>query len=438
MADTARQALGMLGSRAVCLVMLVLTSAVIARSLEPAGRGIYFMAVTIATTATVFAHLSVEQAQSALWTETELRDALTGNSVPLALALGTLGGIAGTACVAAIGPETLHLPGLSIVATACLGVPLGVAVNYANNIVLLRGRSHVVAWANLARALVQCGVLLALAAAGALTPLSVVWVWVASESVPLLVFIIMGGTMAGRPNLGLARTTVLTGARYHPGPTAAFLLLYVDVFLLGTYTSAEEVGIYTLAATFVAYGRFLIDVLSQVMLNRQFESSQDESVHVTVRITRFAILLAVASALVLVLSAPVMVTAVYGAAFADAVPLVTLLAPGVLALGASRLPSAYLLRLRRARLVVVPSLGALAVNVALSLVLIPLWGAVGCAAASSLAFLLLAVCQTWLFARATGTAARDLVPVPADLIVLRAALLRCVPRRQAAASPPPG
>ena len=69
MADTARQVLGILGSRAACLVLSVLTSAVIARSLEPEGRGVYYMAVTVATTATMLGHLSGEQAQSALWTD---------------------------------------------------------------------------------------------------------------------------------------------------------------------------------------------------------------------------------------------------------------------------------------------------------------------------------------------------------------------------------
>ena len=91
-----------------------------------------------------------------------------------------------------------------------------------------------------------------------------------------------------------------------------------------------------------------------------------------------------------------------------------LLAPGVMALGASRLPSTYLLRLRRARLVVVPSVIALAVNIALNLLLIPVWGAAGCALASSLAYVLLAALQTRLFTRVTGIRGPELLPAAAD------------------------
>lgn len=418
-------------------MLAVLTSVVIARSLQPVGRGVYSMAVTIATTATVLGHLSVEQAQSALWTDPERRETLAGNSVPLALVLGTVAGLVGTACVATLGPDVLHLSGLSIVAMACLGVPLGVAINYANNIALLQGRSRVVSRAALARSLLQCAALLALTAAVGLTPLSAVFVWVAAEAVQLLVFIAMGSTAMRRPNLRLVRTTVVTGARYHLGPASVFLLLYADVFLLGAFTGAREVGVYTLAVTLAGYSRLLSDVLSQLMLNRQFASSAAESADVTVRLTRLAVLLALASTLVLTLSAPVLVSAVYGEAYAGAAPLVALLAPGMMVLGASRLPSTYLLRLRRARLVVMPSLIVLAVNIALNLLLIPVWGAAGSAIASSLGYALLAAVQTRLFARETGIGVRNLLPRSADVRALLAAARRCLPQRQAVPSPPP-
>ncbi|MFC4606814.1 lipopolysaccharide biosynthesis protein [Streptomyces maoxianensis] len=414
------------------------TSAVIARSLEPEGRGIYYMAVTVATTATMLGHLSGEQAQSALWTDAERRETLAGNSVPLALVLGTLSGLTATALVAVIGPETLNLPGQLLVMVACLSVPLGIASNYAGNIALLRGRVHVTNWSMLAGSLAQCAAVGALAAGGRLNVVAALIVWVAAGSVPLVVLIAAGATARRRRDLGLARTTVVTGARYHLGPASVFLLMNADIYLLSAYAGAREVGIYSLAVGLAGYSRVLADVVSQVMLKRQFASSDIESADVTVRVTRYAALLALASALVLTLAAPVLVSAVYGAAYSDAVPLVMLLAPGVMALGASRLPSAYLLRLRRAKLVVVPSVIALTVNIALNLLLIPVWGAAGCALASSLTYVLLAALQTRLFTMVTGIQARNLLPVAADLLTLLSSARRCVPGKHAAASLPPG
>ncbi|MFF0065241.1 lipopolysaccharide biosynthesis protein [Streptomyces sp. NPDC005279] len=438
MADTARQVLGILGSRAACLVMSVLTSAVIARSLQPEGRGIYYMAVTVATTATMLGHLSGEQAQSALWTDAGRRDALAGNCVPLGLALGTLSGLAGVTVVAVIGPETLHLPGLYLVIVACLSVPLGIASNYAGNVALLRGRVQVANWSMLTAAVVQCAAVVALVAVERFSVVAALAVWIAAGSVPLVVFSAAGAIAGRRRDVELARTTVATGARYHLGPASVFLLMNADIYLLGAFAGAREVGIYSLAVGLAGYSRMLADVVSQVMLKRQFNSSDTESAAITVRITRYAVLLGLAAALVLTLAAPVLVLAVYGAAYADAVPLVMLLAPGVMALGASRLPSTYLLRLRRAKLVVVPSVTALSVNIALNLMLIPVWGAAGCAVASSLAYVLLGALQTRLFTRVTGIRARSLLPAAADLLVLLAAVRRCVPGKRAAASVPPG
>ncbi|WP_406301860.1 polysaccharide biosynthesis C-terminal domain-containing protein [Streptomyces sp. NBC_00885] len=432
MADTARQVLGILGSRAACLVLSVVTSAVIAQSLEPEGRGVYYMAVTVATTATMLGHLSGEQAQSALWTGTERREALAGNSVPLALALGTLSGLAGTAFVAVVGPERLNLPGQYLVMMACLSVPFGIASNYAGNIVLLRGRVDVANWSMLAGALAQCAVVAALAAGGRLSVEAAVIVWVAAGCVPLVVFTAAGAAAGRRRDLKLACTTVTTGARYHLGPASVYLLMNADIYLLSALTGAREVGIYSLAVGLAGYSRMLADVVSQVMLKRQFSSSDTESADVTARITRYAVLLATGSALVLTMAAPVLVSAVYGAAYAEAVPLVMLLAPGVMALGASRLPSTYLLRSRRARTVVVPSVISLALNIALNLLLIPLWGAAGCALASSLAYVLLAALQTRLFTRMTGVPARQLLPTAADFLTLLATARRCVPDKRAA------
>ncbi|MFE7772956.1 lipopolysaccharide biosynthesis protein [Streptomyces sp. NPDC057445] len=428
----------MLGSRAACLLLSVFTSAVIARSLEPEGRGVYYMAVTVATTATMLGHLSGEQAQSALWPDAARRDALVGNSVPLALALGTLSGLTATAVVAVIGPDRLNLPGQYLVMVACLGVPLGIASNYAANIGLLEGRVDVANRAMLIGSLVQCTAVAVLAFDERLNVVTALVTWVAAGSVPLTVFIAVGMASGRRRDLKLARMTVATGTRYHLGPASVYLLMNADIYLLSAFTGAREVGIYSLAVGLAGYSRMLADVVSQVMLKRQFNSSDTESVDVTVRVTRYAALLAVASALVLMLAAPVLVGAMYGSAYADTVPLVLLLAPGVMALGASRLPSAYLLRLRRAKLVVVPSVIALAVNIGLNLMLIPMWGAVGCAVASSVAYVLLAALQTWLFTRVTGTRAAQLVPVAADLHTLLAAARRCLPGKHAAASVPPG
>ena len=121
------------------------------------------------------------------------------------------------------------------------------------------------------------------------------------------------------------------------------------------------------------------------------------------------------------------------------VRLVERLAPlqdaGVHVLGLSAVKSAagersYLVRLDRPRQLSVLSVAALGVNVALNLILIPRWGPVGCALATSAGYVTLATAQVAWFIRSSGVRPAALVPGPADLaLIVGAARERFAPGR---------
>ncbi len=123
--------------------------------------------------------------------------------------------------------------------------------------------------------------------------------------------------------------------------------------------------------------------------------------------------LAAGSVAALCLAGPVLLPAGYGAEFAGAVPALFALAPGLFALGAARQVSAYLVRLHRPLTMSAASAAALALNVVAILVLVPRWGIVGCALASSASYTLVAAVQVVRFCRASGTPLRRLLPSPA-------------------------
>ncbi|MEV0322472.1 lipopolysaccharide biosynthesis protein [Streptomyces sp. NPDC050658] len=414
MADRGSQFLGMLGARTGTLVLGAFASVVVARSLAPDDRGTYYMAVTVASTAMALGHLSVEQAQTALWSERSVRASLRANSLPLGLLIGT-----GAALLAVMAANCLsgaaNLPDLWLLITACAGVPLGVGVLYGSNIALLTGRAGLSGTATLLGAVVQCGALVALGLTGRLTVYWVVVIWVLSLAVPLLTLVAAGGFPVRRPDFKAARLTCAKGLKLHAGTAASYALLRSDLFLLNALSGPHAVGIYSLAVTLAEWGRLVIDAVSQTSLSRQFADSQDLAAAVTARITRTMVLLVVGSAVTTVVVTSALVTPVYGRAYADVAGIVALLVPGVLVLAGSRPAVAYLLRCRPARFTVVPSLLALLVNVALNVLLIPVWGAAGCAVASTLAYVALAAVQLALFVRVSGTPWRRLLPGASDL-----------------------
>jgi len=410
MADSRLQFVRMIAARAGSLVMGVVASVIVARALPPEGRGTYFMAVTVGTAAMALGHLSVEQAQTAMWSDKGRRASLEGNSVPLGLIVG-----AGAALAAMVAGAVFqghgNIPDLWLLATACVGVPLGVGVLYASNIAVLRDRPHVAGLAPLASAVVQCTCLVTLGLTGYLTVYSVVVVWSVSLAVSLAVLIGAGGVTVSRPRLGLARATCTKGLRLHAGSAASYLLLRSDVFLLNALAGPREVGIYTLAVTLAELSRIAVDAFAQVTLPRQFDHDMDGSAVVAARMVRLMVLLGTASVLTTVIAVSALITPVYGHAYAEAAAFVALLVPGILLLSAGRPVATFLLRFRSARFVVLPSLLALGVNIGLNTMLIPQWGAAGCAIASTTAYATLVVLQVTFFVRIPW---RRLLPTSAD------------------------
>ncbi|MBC2906104.1 polysaccharide biosynthesis C-terminal domain-containing protein [Streptomyces sp. PSKA01] len=396
------------------LALGVVVSALIARSLSPEERGMYYIAVTFALTAIALGHLSVEQAQTALWPDTSRRAVLTANSVPLGLCIGAAAALAALA-VAGVLRNVANLPDMWMVAMACAGVPLSMAVLYANNIAFLSDRAQLVAAVMLLGMGFQCLSLIVLGVSGRLTAYSVVVIWTIAAGVSLIVLIGGRNALVGRrADLASALTTCAMGVRFHPGSAAAYLLQRSDVFLLNALAGHRQVGIYSLAVTLAEMSRLVIDVVWQVTLSRQLDEKDRDAAGDTVRIIRLMVVLAIASALIAIGLTSVLVVPVYGHAYATAHQLLVLLLPGILLAGASRPAATYLLGSRSSRIIVYPSVAALILNIGLIVVLIPVWGAAGCAVATGVAYAALAVCQVTLFIRVTGISGRLLLPRVSD------------------------
>ncbi|MEU8590867.1 lipopolysaccharide biosynthesis protein [Streptomyces sp. NPDC048664] len=413
MAGRRPQFVWMMVARSGTLIMGMLASVVVARALPPQSRGTYYMAVSVATAALSLGHLSVEQAQTALWARRGHRSRLDRGAVPLGLCVGSVAG-AGALGLSALFQGRGHLPDTALLVTACAGVPLGMAVLYGTNITLLRDRTRVAGWAMVVSAVVQCLCLIGLGLTGLLTVWTVVAVWSGSFAVSLAVLVGAGGVTTGRPDVRLAAATCAKGLRFHTGSAAAYLLVRSDVFLLNALAGPRDVGVYTLAVTLAELSRLAVDVFAQVTLSLQFDGEGSASAQVTARLVRFTVLLGVTSAVTTVAVASVAVTPLYGHAYASAAGLVALLVPGVLLLSTARPLSTFLLRQGSSRLVVVPSLTALAVNTALNVAMIPVWGAAGCAVASTVAYGTLVAFQVRYFTRTSGLRWTCLLPTGAE------------------------
>ncbi|MCW2919500.1 MAG: Membrane protein involved in the export of O-antigen and teichoic acid-like protein [Actinomycetia bacterium] len=430
MSTSARQVAHTVSARAVSLVLTGLSGVVIARALQPEGRGAYYVIVTIAGIALSVGHLSIEQSHVWLWSRTENRAALAANSVVLGLFVGTLAALAATATVAVLGPDVVPVASYGHLAVALTVIPCGMTVLYLNNVLVLRSRVDVVNRAAMLAGTLQCSALLLLGAMTRLSPGWVVGLWALSVAAPLAVLL-----PASRPRLrqydaSLAYRAIGRGLRYHLGLASLFLLFRSDILILDGLTTTTAVGLYSLAVSLAELTRVGTDAIAQVALPRQMDNDHDGAIAVTARTTRFTAIFAVGSVGLMCAAAPIVIPVVYGSAFSGSVPSLFALAPGLLALGMTRPIGAFLLRLDRPLLGSAMSVAALLINVVLNLALIPDYGIVGSAVASSIAYTMLAGMQGAWFLRATGTPLRQLLPGLDEMDYVRAKLTRMAASRQ--------
>jgi O-antigen/teichoic acid export membrane protein len=229
----------------------------------------------------------------------------------------------------------------------------------------------------------------------------------------------------------LARDALGRGLRYHLGLASLFLLFRADILILDGMTTTVAVGLYSLAVSLAELTRLVTDAIAQIALPRQLGTDDRGAAAATLAVTRLTAVVATASVALMCVAAPPLIPLVYGESFRGSVPSLLALAPGLLALGATRPIGAYLLRLDRPMLASSMSVTALVLNVALNLVLVPFYGIAGSAAASSVAYIALAGLQVGWFLRTTGAAARDLLPGPGEAAYVRARFARLSASRRA-------
>ncbi|MGW4422903.1 lipopolysaccharide biosynthesis protein [Streptosporangium sp. NPDC004631] len=398
-------------SNGLRLALSAATTVLIARTLQPEGRGVYAMIVTTATTAIVAGHLSVGKSQIALWPDPTRHRSLTGNGLLLGLLFGTV------SALFTLGVVITFVPGLTPhpLGIALLAVPFGIASSNLNGIALLQFRTALANRGVILSALVLSLPVVVLAVTGNLTVTSAVVCWAMATTAPVALFLRSLGPAVLRGDATLARRQLSLSGRYHIGLICHHLLQTADVFLLNIFVSEAEVGLYAAAGALLALAWVPTDAIAQVTVYRQAGEDEGTARDVTARALRFNLLLCSAVTAVLAIASPTLIPLLYGDAYTGSVAPLLLLAPGAIALSLTRPTDQYLVRLGRPLSMAVLPLGALALNLALNVLLIPRWGAAGAALASSLGYTALAATAVGWFAWVAGVGVRELLPRADDV-----------------------
>lgn len=257
--------------------------------------------------------------------------------------------------------------------------------------------------------LVGIGVTLALR--GDIDLLSVLWSWVVAR-----VVVAIGTSTAAwrsgrvaRPRLdALAaewRLVALIGLTNLIG-----LLNYkVDLFLVERLVGMSATGVYSIAVLVAELLWLVSSSVSQAAYSRIGDRDNAEASRITVRAVHSSLIALSLLGPLLWIAAAWLLPHLLGPEYAAALPALALLLPGVVAYGAASALSAYFTN-HAGRPYIAAGLAGLSLisTVALSLVLIPRWGMLGAAVATTVSYLGAVGVSMRLFCNLSGVTARQL------------------------------
>jgi O-antigen/teichoic acid export membrane protein len=405
--------------RIALFVLSLVTNIILARSLGPAGRGIYAIAVLVPTILTLIANIGIGPASVYYVSRGSVdKRQVVAVSLLFAVAVGVAAYAALVLAVALLGgrsvigvePRYLLVGGVSLpfllASTFMQGVLNGERRFVELNVVILSQ------YALLAAIL---AVLLFTSADRLTTSIAA---WTASSVLSGLLavaFVARTSPISLTIDVTALKAMLRYGSLAYLGTLTAFVNYRFDILLVNIFAGPTQVGLYAVGAGLAEVIWFFPNSLVIALAPRVAAAAETEASVLSAQATRSVLVVAAVSALLIAVLAPVVIPFFFGAAFAESSVAVWLLLPGVVTFSAWKLMSCYLLGRNLLRQDLLAATAAMVVTVVLDLALIPSYGFRGAAVASSVAYSIAMLVALYWSTRRSGLGIRAwLIPVLSD------------------------
>lgn len=374
------------------LAFIVANAAIIARWLGPEGKGMLGLALLVPGMLGLFLSGGIGVA-NVYFAGSKRMDVstLAANSVGFALlatvmGIGVVGGLIATGWL-----ETL-VPGVPIwlFLLAIIGLPFGLLNGYFSTILQGLQRIVTVNLVNLAQGTVVLVLTIFLVIGFQLDLLGALIASLGSGAFSLIVFGNLlrkeSGVLRPRWSYYVMKSTLSFGIRGHIGNMLQFFNYRLDMFLVNYFIGPAGVGIYSVSVTLAELLWYLPNAVGFVIFPKAAASRPEEMNVFTPRVFRITLGLTALGALGLLFLGRLFIQLVYSLTFIGAyVPMLVLL-PGVVFLGGAKVLTNEIAGRGYPHYNSLNSGLALVLTIALDLVLIPRYGVVGAALASSIAY----------------------------------------------------
>jgi O-antigen/teichoic acid export membrane protein len=383
-------------TRVLVLVVGMMTSVLVARVLGPAGRGSYFLAVTVAALVTQLGNFGMHASNTYYVSrDRSLLPALLGNS--LAAGTGFLALVVTIASVVAwFAPATLPVrEALAWMLVPSIG--LGLVYLLLQNLLIGIGDVRRYNRIELGQALLTVVLMGAVVAIGRDTPTSLLAAaTTATFGAAIAAYRRLRKHCSVRPWISpsLLTRALGYGSRAYLAALASYLVLRLDVILIGYMLPAEQTGYYSISATLADKLQVLPVVIGTLLFPRlSAMTAAEEQWFAARRVARATFVVMVVLAGTVAALAHPLVEMLYGPRFLPALPSFYILLPGVVLLSTNMVFMNYFASRGMPPVTVIATAGAAALNVGLNLALVPSMGIAGAAVSSTVAYGVMVLCS---------------------------------------------
>lgn len=377
-------------TRIILIFIGLILTVIIARNLGPEGRGLYAVAVTLSSIGVQLGNIGLHASNTYYVSiDRKCLPNIVGNSLLVSFVFA---GIAVVALRLFLGLYDIYTPISGLLLTMSLAwVPFGLAYMLLQNILIgiqeIRFYNIIEIFGRILTVSLMCSLLLigfvnveTIFLSG-LISLIICLIWILLK---LKTFI----NAPPYPSLVLLKKNIGYGFKAYLAALFSYLVIRADIILVKYMLDSEQAGYYSIAASMADMIIMLPSVVAVILLPKLtvIESKEEKwsrAKEVTVGVVFAMVPLLGAAGLL----ANIIIKVLFGEGFIPATSAFLLLLPGLLFLGIQTVVVQYLNSVGFPMLVVIIWAFSCVINIALNVVLIPLYGINGASISSSISYL---------------------------------------------------
>jgi antigen flippase len=376
-------------TRIVLIGIGLITGVIVARILGPEGRGLYAIAMTVATTGVQFGNLGLHASNTYFVAKDRaLLPALVGNTFFVSFVIGGLG-VSLAWILFSQWPNLAPIHGPLLV-LALIWIPLGLAYMLMQNILL--GIQEVRAYNKIELVMQLVSVaLIGVVIIAHLVTVEIVFLmgYVTVVVSAIWAFWRIKPHLSQQPSLSLFlfKNNIQYGIKAYLAAFFAFLVLRADLLLVKYILDAEQAGYYSIAVNMADMIFMLPTVVATILFPKlSAMHNKIDKWNYSKRVISIAGLLLIFIAGLSALYAGAIIRLLFGNVYSPAVPAFVWLIPGILFLGFQAIAVQFLNSEGFPKIIVVVWGLALLINVGLNIYAIPKYGIIGASVVASISY----------------------------------------------------